>query len=194
MIRQDEATRRGTAAIFLDTRVSALGTSGEPAFERAVSAAASMSALLARSGFSVRLTTAESKVITLGEDDILEELAGVRHGHLSSLAEALVSIRSMAATDTTLVAVTAPPAPKEISVLTRAGSPFGRKLGILVYPVEPSVLPSSAQAELEGRASVARVSLTRAGWDVIVLTPSTRLKDAWHASKATSLPLTAFSR
>src|SRR5207244_6621366 len=67
MIRQDEASRRGTAAIFLDTRVSALGASGDPAFERAVSAAASMSVLLARSGFTVRLTTSESKVIALGE-------------------------------------------------------------------------------------------------------------------------------
>ena len=80
----------------------------------------------------------------------------------------------------------------QLTALERRGIEIGSHT---VHHAElPGLSDASAQAELEGRASVARVSLTRAGWDVIVLTPSTRLKDAWHASKATSLPLTAFSR
>jgi hypothetical protein len=41
-------------------------------------------------------------------------------------------------------------------------------------------LPPERQAQLEGRASQARLSLARAGWDVIVLPPSMRLLERWH--------------
>ena len=186
MIRQDEASRRGTAALFLDTRVGALGAAGDPAFERAVSVAASISVLLSRAGFSVRLVTGGSAAITLGRDRTLEELAGVRHDHVSTLAQMLTPMRAAAGADTTFVAVTAPPPANEIPLLTRAGGAFGPKLAVLIYPTDPALLPSASQAELEGRASVARLSLLRAGWDVIVLSPNRRLKDVWNESTPTS--------
>ena len=194
MIRQDEASRRGQAALFLDTRVSALGSSGEPGFERAVSAAASVSVLLSRAGFTVRLGIAGAPAVTLGGENVLEELAQVRHTHQMAMGAALVPMRSVAGADTTFVAVTAPPQASEIPMLTRSGAAFGPKLAVLVYPLEPSVLPTSAQAELEGRASVARLSLIRAGWEVVVLSPSTRLRDAWNANRASRLSATASSR
>jgi uncharacterized protein (DUF58 family) len=186
MIRQDEASRRGTAALFLDTRVAALGASGEPGFERAVSVAASLSVLLSRAGFMVRLVTGGSKGIVGGRERILEELAGVRHDHVSTLSQSLIPMRSAAGADTTFVAITAPPLANEIPLLTRAGGAFGPKLAVLIYPTDPAVLPAAAQAELEGRASVARLSLLRGGWDVIVMSPTSRLKDAWNASTPTS--------
>jgi uncharacterized protein (DUF58 family) len=185
MIRQDEASRRGTAALWLDTRVAALGAAGDPAFERAVSVAATLAVLLSQAGFSVRLVTGGSKAITLGRDRILDELAGVRHDHVSTLGQALVPMRSAAGADTTFVVVTAPPLTNEIPLFTRAGGAFGPKLAVLIYPTDPSLLPAVSQAELEGRASVARLSLLRAGWDVIVLSPNIRLKDAWNANTAT---------
>ena len=186
MIRQDEASRRGIAAVFLDTRAGALGLSGEAGFERAVSAAASVGVLLSRSGFTVRLTTSDSRPTVLTEEKLLEKLSSVNHTHSSSFTQALVPLRSIAGGDATLVVVTAPPTPKELAALTRTGSAFGPKLAILVYPIEPSTLPGESQGQLEGKASVARQSLLRAGWEVVVISPAQRLKDTWHSSRTSS--------
>ena len=122
MIRQDEASKRGVAALFLDTRAGALGLSGEAGFERAVAAAASVGVLLSRSGFTVRLATAEAKPVPMQEEALLERLSAVSHVHSSSLAQSLVALRPLAGGDATLVAVTAPPGPKELASLTRIGS------------------------------------------------------------------------
>jgi hypothetical protein len=62
----------------------------------------------------------------------------------------------------------------------RAGQGFGPRLAVLVYPHEPASLPPKRQTEQEGRATQARLALTRAGWDVIVLPPSMSLRDRWH--------------
>ena len=185
MIRQDEASKRGTSALFVDTRASALGLAGEPGFERAISAAATIGSLLTRAGFSVRLATAEFRPILVSEEQLLEKLAAVGHFHASSLSQGLTTLRSVAGGDSTLVVVTAPPTPKEIVSITRTGSAFGPKLAVLVYPVEPRSL-IEGQSELEGRASMARLSLTRAGWNVVTLSPSQRLKDTWNESTTTS--------
>jgi hypothetical protein len=194
MIRQDEAARRGTSVLFLDTRASALGLAGEAGFERAISAAASTGVLMSRSGFTVRLATAETRPTAMPEDRLLEHLAAVSHAHSSSLAQALVPLRSVAGVDSTLVAVTAPPGPKEIATLTRVGSAFGPKLAILVYPVEPGALPLGEGPQLEGRASVARQSLTRAGWEVVVLSPAEKLKDVWRTNRTRALAPIGSSR
>ena len=143
--------------------------------------------LLSRSGFTVRFATADSRPATVSEEQLLEKLASAAHVHASSLAQALVPLRSVAGGDSALVVVTAPPNPRELVTLTRTGSAFGPKLAVLVYPVEPGNLSGQGQSEIEGRASVARLSLLRAGWDVLVLSPSQRLKDLWRANKTTSL-------
>ena len=194
MIRQDEAARRGVSVLFVDTRAGALGLSGEAGFERAVSAAASVGVLLARSGFTIRMATSQTKPVAMAEEQLLEKLAAISHTHSSSLSQALVPLRSVAGGDTTLVAVTAPPAPREIATLTRVGSAFGPKLAILVYPVEPATLPTEGQSQLEGKASVARQSLMRAGWEVVLLSPAGHLKDLWDTSRTRSLSLTGSSR
>jgi uncharacterized protein (DUF58 family) len=77
MIRQDESTRRSTGVIFLDTREPAVGSSHTPCFEKCVSAAASIGALLSRYGFSIRLATSNMPPTTVTEDQMLEALAGV---------------------------------------------------------------------------------------------------------------------
>ena len=64
----------------------------------------------------------------------------------------------------------------------------------MVYPVDPDTLPPERQAQLEGRASQARLSLSRSGWDVLVLPPSARLKDVWHTTRARPLAANASSR
>jgi uncharacterized protein (DUF58 family) len=180
MIRQDESTRRASGLVFLDTRASALGRTQTPAFERGVSATASVGVLLARRGFVLRLGTTELPAAALSEERFLDALTGISHAEVRSIGPALAHLRSGSSPDTSLVFVSAPPVPAELSALIRAGAGFGQKLSILIYPTDPVRLPPERQAQLEGRASQARLSLARAGWDVLVLPPSMRLQERWH--------------
>lgn len=183
MIRQDESSRRSAAVLFLDTRVGVLGEIHSPGFEKAVSAAASVGVLLARSGFSLRLGTAEMPPTRIGEERMLDTLAGIAHAHQRALAPSLARLRGAAAVDTSLVVVTAPPPPGDLNGLIRAGQAYGPKVAVLVYPQEPADLPPDRQSHIEGRASVARLSLSRAGWQVAVVSPNGRLRDVWHATE-----------
>jgi uncharacterized protein (DUF58 family) len=181
MIRQDESTRRASGLVFLDTRAAALGRTHTPAFERAVSVAASIGLLLSRRGFVLRLGTTELPAAALSEDRFLDALTGISHAEARSLGPALAHLRAGSSPDTSLVFVSAPPVPQELGSLIRAGAGFGQKLGVLIYPNDPDRLPPERQAQLEGRATQARLSLTRAGWDVIVLPPSMKLVERWHS-------------
>jgi uncharacterized protein (DUF58 family) len=194
MIRQDESTRRATSVLFLDTRESALGRIHSPAFEKAVSVAASVGVLLARHGFSLRLATTQVPPTPATEEQLLEALAGVSHSTARSLSTGLTPLRMAAAADATLIAVTSVPRPTELTTLTRAGAVFGPKLAILVYPMDPDALPRSHAAELADRASVARLTLSRSGWEVLLLPPSGRLRDVWHVTRNTKLAVSGSSR
>ncbi len=194
MIRQDESTRRSTGVVFLDTRESAVGSNRSPSFEKCVSAAASVGALLVRYGFTIRLATTERPPTMVTEDQMLEVLAGIRHANTRALSAGLTRLRSVAAGDTTLVVVTAPPQPGELTSLVRAGVTFGPKLAVLIYPTDPEQLPPDRQAQLEGRASSARLSLSRSGWDVLVLSPTGRLRDVWQQNRNPLPELTGSSR
>jgi uncharacterized protein (DUF58 family) len=187
MIRQDESTRRSTAVLYLDTRQSVVGRTRSPAFERCVSSAASIGMLLTRYGFTIRLATTQLTPSPASADQLLDTLAGVSHDGARSAGPALARLRGVASTETTLVAVTAPPDPGDLATFVRVGSVFGPKLAVLVYPLDPGVLPPDRQAQLEGRASSARLTLSRSGWEVLVLAPDTRLKDVWQRGR-TSLP------
>ncbi len=190
MIRQDESTRRASGLVFFDTRAAALGRSHTPAFERGVSAAASVGVLLARRGFVLRLATTELPAAALSEDRFLDALTGLSHAEARSIGPALAHLRAGSSPDTSLVFVSAPPAPAELASLIRAGAGFGQKLAILIYPTDPTRLPPERQAQLEGRATQSRLSLTRAGWDVIVLPPSMRLQERWHSPQERPLART----
>ena len=183
MIRQDETTRRSVATIFLDNRAAALGSSGTAGFERGVSIAATAARSLIRAGFAVRLATVDAPAQMVNEERLLERLADVGHTREKSMADALRAIGSAVVNDSTLVLVTTPPHGAEVVGISRAGSGFGRKVVVLIYPVKLGTLPPEAAAEIEGRASVARASLQRAGWQVFVIEPDGRLADAWRKSR-----------
>ena len=119
----------------------------------------------------------------MSEERFLEALTGVSHSPVRSIGPALAHLRAGASGDATLVTVAAPPQPAELTSMIRSGAAFGPKLAVLVYPVDPDALPPERQSQLEGRATQARLALTRAGWDCIVLPPSMRLKERWHAPK-----------
>ncbi|MCI0633764.1 MAG: DUF58 domain-containing protein [Actinobacteria bacterium] len=183
MIRQDESTRRSTAVLFVDTRDVAVGQNHSPCFEKVVSAAASLGILLIRYGFSVKLATTQMAPQRVGEEGLLDVLAGISHHASRALATGLTRLRMVAASDTTLVVVGAPPAPAELSSWIRVGAMFGPKVGAFVHPTDPDTLPPDRRAQLEGRASQARLSLSRSGWEVVVLPPSRRLRDVWHVER-----------
>jgi uncharacterized protein (DUF58 family) len=183
MIRQDESSKRATGLVFLDNRGHTLGHSRTPAFERAVSVAATLGVQLARRGFALRLGTTETPPAGVSEERLLDALAGISHASARSVGLSLAHLRTGASTETSLVYVAAPPAPGELPSLIRAGAGFGPKLVVLVHPVDPQSLPPGRAAQLEGRATQATLAFARAGWDCIVLTPSTTLKERWHAPR-----------
>jgi uncharacterized protein (DUF58 family) len=189
MIRQDESARRSTAVLFVDTRQSAVGKIHTPCFEKVVSAAASVGVLLIRYGFSMKLATTQLPPQRVGEEQMLETLAGVGHHTSRTMSTGLTRLRLAAAADTTLVVVTAPPQPIELTSLIRAGAVFGPKVAVLVHPTDPATLPPDRRAQLEARGSQAQRSMSRSGWEVVVLSPSGRLRDVWHASRTQPLAL-----
>jgi uncharacterized protein (DUF58 family) len=187
MIRQDESTRRSTAVLFVDTRETAIGQIHSPAFEKAISAAASVGVLLVRYGFTLKLATSQLPPQRVTEELLLDTLAGTAHHMARSLSTGLGRLRMAAAADTTLVLVSAPPPPPELASLVQAGALFGPKVAVLVHPTDPETLPPDRRAQLESRATQAQRSLSRSGWEVVVVTPNGRLADAWHAPKTQPL-------
>jgi uncharacterized protein (DUF58 family) len=183
MIRQDESSRRASGLVFVDNRSSAIGQSYGPAFERAVSVAASVGALLANGGFGLRLGTADGPAVPVSDERFMDALAGLSHVSTRSVAPALARLRAAASADVSLVFVSGMPSPSELTALLRAGSGFGPRLAVLVYPVDPRALPADRQAQLEGRATQARLAFTRANWDCIVLSPTTKLAERWHTPR-----------
>jgi uncharacterized protein (DUF58 family) len=183
MIRQDESSRRASGLVFLDNRSSSLGRSRSVAFERSVSVAATLGMLLLRHGFLLRWANADAAPVSTSEERFLDALAGVDHSRETTIGSTLGHLRAGASTDTTLIFVSGPPALNELPSLLRSAAGFGPKLAVLIYPVDPDTLPVDRQAELEGRATQARLSLTRAGWDCIVMPPSMRLIERWQVPR-----------
>jgi uncharacterized protein (DUF58 family) len=183
MIRQDETARRARGALFLDTRTSALGQSGRPGFERGVSVAATFGALLARSGFSLRLATPDLPAVPLTDERFMETLAAIDHSPRAALDPSLLHLRAVSGADTTLIAVVGVPSPPEIAALSRTGEGFGPKVAVLIYPVDPKTVPAQLQNRMEQQASVARLSLVRAGWEVVLITPIERIADVWRVTR-----------
>jgi hypothetical protein len=173
--------------LFVDTRDTAVGKVHTPSFEKVVSAAASIGVLLLRYGFTLKLATTQLPPQRVGEEGLLDALAGMGHQSTRALAVGLTRLRMVSASDATLVMVGAPPPPSELASLLRVGAMFGPKVAVLVHPTDPDTLPPDRRAQLEGRATQARTSMTRSGWEVVVLPPSGRLGDLWHASRTRPL-------
>jgi uncharacterized protein (DUF58 family) len=193
MIRQDESTRRAAATLFVDSRSSTLGMAGSPGFEKAVSVAASVGRSLVRAGFSLSLATADSPARLVGEEGLLETLAGLTPVRARTVGEVLTGLRGGALSDTTLAFVSAPPQGSEVAGLSRLGAGFGRRLAVFVYPAILSTLTPQAAADVEGRASVVRASLQRAGWEVHLVPADGKLEDIWRSRTSRKLPAAASS-
>jgi uncharacterized protein (DUF58 family) len=178
MIRQDEASRRSAASIFLDNRSAGLGGSPE-AFERAVSAAASIGALYLRTGFRVRLATTDRAPSVVELDRFLETLALTRPSREVGMTRTLRLLSGASAGGGAMVVVTHVPDAEEIVALTRLASPAVSKVAVLVTAGDPDEMSLGPRHELEKGLQVARTSLGRAGWKVIVLRHTEGLGEAW---------------
>jgi uncharacterized protein (DUF58 family) len=178
MIRQHEAARRSAITVFLDTRARVL-PSGDP-FERAVSVAASVAAAYAQAGYALRLSTPDLAPVAMSGDEVLETLALVEHSDTRLLSPALMRLRDSAGSFAALAVVTHVPPQEELAALIRAASGYGSKLAVLVHPRDPLQLDPEAWEESEIRSAAARISLVRAGWEVLILMPTGRLRDVWQ--------------
>ena len=179
MIRQDEASRRAAAAIFLDTRNSALPRS---AFERAVSAAASIGTLYLRAGFRVRFATPERLPAAVDLDSFYDTLAVVKQGRARQLSPALERLATPVSGGGALVVVTHVPSAPEIAAITRLAPAAGSRVVVMVR--DPDEPPNTGWAKEARDVDAARGSLTRSGWDVLVLPPDARLGDLWPRRRA----------
>jgi uncharacterized protein (DUF58 family) len=177
MIRQDESAHRAAAAVFLDNRSSGLGGSG-PAFERAVSATASIGAHYLRTGFRLRLATADQPPTAVEFDRFLETLALARPSRAQQITPTLIRLVSASSGGGALVVVTHVPDASAIAALSRLTT-SGSRIAVLVQQHEPDDLTLRARHELERGLQAARRSLARAGWEVVALRPNERLGDAW---------------
>lgn len=179
MIRQDESTRRSWATVFLDNRTGALGVAGSQAFERAASCAASIGLVLGRAGFAITLATADAAPRQVSEGALLEFLAGVRQARVPDVADVLTRLRSAGPPDSTMAVVAPLPSPPELAMLVRVGMAFGRKLAVIVMPLDGSSA-AAAGGEYRLRAESARAVLVKAGWDVYVVAPNGTLAEEWE--------------
>lgn len=164
MIRQDESARRAAATVFLDTRREAYARNDE-AFERAVSAAASIGSLCLRRGLTLRLSTQELPPLQMTAEGILETLALASWSRRRAAVPALLRLRDRVAAGSTLVVVAPCPDAEEITALTASGAAYGRRILVLVH----------APGRPHGPPHV----LTGAGWEVVPLRPGAALRDAW---------------
>ena len=60
---------------------------------------------------------------------------------------------------------------------------YGALLFVVVLAWLRETLPPERRAQLEGRASQAHLSMSRSGWEIVVLPPSARLREVWQASR-----------
>ena len=83
------------------------------------------------------------------------------------------------------------PVASELGVLTQVGLAFGRKLAVLVLPIDAP--NSGGLGELGVRARWARGTLVRAGWDVYLVAPDATLGEEWQRRNPRRLRATALS-
>ena len=169
MIRQDEIGRRASVTMFLDSR--RIPYANDRAFERAVSAAASIGNLALREGASLRLAGIDLLPRRVSLDSFLEALAVVSFSNQRNLGPSLLGLRDRSATGSTLVVVTPLPSSTDLSPLLSVSGGYGVKLAVLVDPAlaDPD----------DKRVLAARVALARAGWQIVLLPPDRRLHETW---------------
>jgi hypothetical protein len=71
------------------------------------------------------------------------------------------------------------PPPEEVAELTRLSGGFASRLAVLIHLWDPGERSLPAGRDDDRAAQAARTSLARAGWEVLLLRPSGRLRELW---------------
>ena len=72
------------------------------------------------------------------------------------------------------------PSPEEIAALSRLSGGFATRLAVLIHRRDREEQTLPASREDDRAAHAARRSLARAGWEVLLLRPSGRLREIWE--------------
>jgi uncharacterized protein (DUF58 family) len=175
MVRQDEQPRQRRGAVVLDRRPGAFADAA--AFERAVSAAASLAVSLHDAGAAVHLELGPPSAPAAGvagREGLLEALALVDLGDEASLTAALAAAlggRAAAEARDGVLAVVA-------GTLSRADAELlagAQAAGGAVVRRRATALAVLGQAPAPGAVE----ALLRAGWSVLDLSEGEPLADAW---------------
>lgn len=185
MVRREEQPRQDRCTVLLDTRRRGWEQeSGDPAFERAVSGAASAVAHLVARGYAVRLVTDTGAVLPEGEGDqpdpteigalVMDGLASVEHSDgegFEGAREAMLR-RDPGLLLAFLGTVAKEPA-GELTALRRGGAPS---------------IAFVAAGQLDGRLEERRMErLEQGGWTVLAHHPGASLAELWRAASRASL-------
>ena len=181
MIRQDEAGRRATATVFLDTRRSAY-RDGDRSLERAVSAAASVGTQFLRSGVDLRLATVDLRPRRVTPDAFLEALALLEASGRKSLSAGMSPLQDRSITGSSLLLVGGLPHEDDLAAILRATGSFGTKVAVLI-----------AESHSQERIRTARVELARAEWRTVILPMDRPLRDVWTLGTGTRIGAAAGS-
>ncbi|MBA2739790.1 MAG: DUF58 domain-containing protein [Nocardioidaceae bacterium] len=182
MVRREEQPWQSRATVLLDGRLIAHeGTGPGSSLEWAVSAAASVSVFLARSGYAIRLITdqPDSDASTWHDHTqspqaqtapVLDRLAAVRPSAQAQLAEAAQAITRQPGL---LVAVLGRLRTNDVAELSRALPPGSRGLAMLL---DADAWRGASAGRIAGHASMLRT----AGWTVSIASPGDPVPMVWR--------------
>ncbi len=180
MVRQEDRPAKRRAVVLLDDRDATLsGPRSAGSFEWAVTAVASICALLYREGLSIHLvaggSVSDSALDDLALDDLLEALAFARLDAPDTFAKSLSIASDRVGDGALIVAVTGPLTQDDALALARmrsAGSPGVALVMNLAGPADQA----SERTAAELRAH---------GWACALVDNGTSVPDAWQAATAT---------
>jgi uncharacterized protein (DUF58 family) len=201
-VRREEQPWQSRGAVLLDTRLAAhRGDGPTSSLEWAVSAAASISIHLARSGFEIRLVTDTGNEVSsagLGETsfdgNLLDVLAVVNPSPGRSLHAGMSAVRRQGA-EGLLVAVVGALSPDDGENLARMRS-GGASVGVaLVLDTDSWVTQSQQSAEASAGAHRKTCQLlSNSGWRTIEVRRGDSVAQLWpKAGRATVEPMPSFA-
>jgi uncharacterized protein (DUF58 family) len=201
-VRREEQPWQSRGAVLLDTRSAAhRGDGPASSLEWAVSAAASISLHLARTGFELRLVTDTGNEVSsagVGEHafdgSLLDVLAVAKASSGHSLHAGVGAVRRQGA-EGLLVAVVGTLSPVDAENLARLRSGSSSVGVVLVLDVDSwiSLPPQTVEASATAHRKTLEL-LSRAGWRTIEVRRGDSLADLWpQAGRPTAEPLPSFA-
>lgn len=184
MVRREEQPWQSRATVVLDTRRSAhVGSGSESTLEWCITAAASISVYLARTGFAVRLVTdhpdvevsgwADSAVDPLAQTGpILDQLAVVAPSPYAALDHAATNVSSQPGL---VVALLGSSSSHDLGTLARLTPNSSRSMVMLLDTRAWTTRDSATDPDIERQLTLMRAS----GWGAIRVGPKDTPTAAW---------------